>query len=180
MGPKITIDSATLMNKGLEVIEAQHLFGVDYDQINVVVQPQSAIHSMVEYNDGSIKAHLGTTDMRIPIQYALSYPDRWDTPVERMDFSELAKIDFDKPDCETFKCLRLAFQAGKAGGIMPCVMNAANEVAVKAFLENEIKFLQIPDIIERTMGQFSAEKVENLEQLIEVDQSARKVSQSAI
>lgn len=180
MGPKITIDSATLMNKGLEVIEAHHLFGVSYDQINVVVQPQSAIHSMVEYNDGSIKAHLGTTDMRIPIQYALSFPQRWDSPVERIDFNELKKIDFDKPDCKTFKCLHLAFEAGKAGGIMPCVMNAANEIAVDAFLHDKIKFLQIPEVIEYTMNKFKPSKVQNLEQLIEVDQSARTYSQSAI
>lgn len=180
MGPKITIDSATLMNKGLEVIEAHHLFGVDYDQINVVVQRQSAIHSMVEYEDGSVKAHLGTTDMRIPIQYALSYPQRWETPVPRMDFQNLESLDFGKPDCETFKCLHLAFVAGKAGGTMPCVMNAANEVAVAKFLKDEIKFLDIAKIVESTMNNFKPEKVESLEQLIKIDSESRKIADGLI
>lgn len=166
------------MNKGLEVIEAHHLFGVDYDKINVVVQRQSAIHSMVEYIDGSVKAHMGTTDMRIPIQYALSYPERWDTPVARMDFQNLGHLDFGKPDCKTFKCLKLAFKAGQAGGTMPCVMNAANEIAVAAFLQDKITFLQIPEIIEKTMEQFSVDKVGNLEQLLEIDNSARKISKN--
>lgn len=174
MGPKITIDSSTLMNKGLEVIEAHHLFGVGYDQINVVVQRQSAIHSMVEFMDGSIKAHLGTTDMRIPIQYALSFPDRWDTPVKRMDFANVASFDFGKPDCSTFKCLKLAFEAGKIGGTMPCVMNAANEVAVAKFLKDEIGFLDIPEIVESAMKKHSAQKVENLEQLKQIDSEVRQ------
>lgn len=180
MGPKITIDSATLMNKGLEVIEAHHLFGVSYDQINVVVQRQSAIHSMVEYNDGSVKAHLGTTDMRIPIQYALSYPERWETPAPRMDFQNLESLDFGKPDCETFKCLHLAFEAGRAGGTIPCVMNAANEVAVAKFLNDDIKFLQIAEIVETTMNKFKPEKVESLEQLIKIDSESRKIATELI
>ena len=178
MGPKITIDSSTLMNKGLEVIEAHHLFDVSYDKINVVVQRQSAIHSMVEYTDGSVKAHMGTTDMRIPIQYALSYPERWDTPVSRMDFQNLGSLDFGKPDCETFKCLKLAFQAGQTGGTMPCVMNAANEVAVKEFLAGNIKFLDIPEIIEATMNNFKAEDVQNLDQLNKIDAQAREFANS--
>lgn len=178
MGKKISIDSATLMNKGLEVIEAHHLFGVNYDQINVVVQKQSAIHSMVEFMDGSIKAHMGTTDMRIPIQYALSYPQRWETPVQRMNFEDLAKIDFAKPDCETFKCLHLAFEAGKIGGTMPCVMNAANEVAVAKFLAGEIAFLDIANIVENAMENHKSQKVECLDQLKEIDLQARKTTEN--
>ena len=126
MGAKITIDSSTLMNKGLEVIEAHHLFAMPYDRISVVVQPQSAIHSMVEFTDGSVKAHLGTTDMRIPIQYALSYPERWDAPVEPLDFTKLGSLEFAAPDTDTFRCLALARHAGATGGTLPCVMNAAN------------------------------------------------------
>ena len=174
MGPKITIDSSTLMNKGLEVIEAHHLFGVGYDQINVVVQRQSAIHSMVEFLDGSVKAHLGTTDMRIPIQYALSYPKRMKTPVERMDFQKLGTLHFNAPDTKTFKCLALAFEALKIGGTMPCVMNAANEVAVAKFLKDKIKFLEIANIVEKAMEKHETQKVENLSQLKEIDQLTRQ------
>lgn len=143
MGAKITIDSSTLMNKGLEVIEAHHLFDMPYDRIKVVVQPQSAIHSMVEYSDGSVKAHLGTTDMRIPIQFALSYPDRWDAPVEPLDFTQLGKLEFYPVDEDTFRCFKLAKYAGNTGGTLPCVMNAANEVAVAAFLRNACGYLDI-------------------------------------
>lgn len=181
MGPKITIDSATMMNKGLEVIEAHHLFDVDYDKINVLVQQQSAIHSMVEFADGSVKAHLGTTDMRIPIQYALSFPERWECPVKPMDFTELAKITFAKPVCKNFKCLQLAFQAGKTGGTMPCVMNAANEVAVAKFLSGKCSFLEIPDIVDKAMQlsqkgeKLGLQKVESLEQLKQIDHSIRNL-----
>ena len=178
MGPKITIDSATLMNKGLEVIEAHHLFNMPYSKIRVVVQPQSAIHSMVEFIDGSVKAHLGTTDMRIPIQYALSFPERWDAPVEPMDFTKIGKIDFEEPDTRTFKCLKLAFKAGEIGGTMPCIMNAANEVAVAAFLANKIQFKDIQEIVEKTMQNFTSEKVESLDQLKETDSKARKFAQA--
>ena len=143
MGAKITIDSSTLMNKGLEVIEAHHLFAMPYDRISVVVQPQSAIHSMVEFTDGSVKAHLGTTDMRIPIQFALSYPERWDAPVEPLDFTKLGSLEFAAPDTDTFRCLALARHAGATGGTLPCVMNAANEVAVAAFLADGIGYLDI-------------------------------------
>ena len=143
MGAKITIDSSTLMNKGLEVIEAHHLFAMPYDRISVVVQPQSAIHSMVEFTDGSVKAHLGTTDMRIPIQYALSYPERWDAPVEPLDFTKLGSLEFAAPDTDTFRCLALARHAGATGGTLPCVMNAANEIAVAAFLADGIGYLDI-------------------------------------
>ena len=132
MGAKISIDSSTLMNKGLEVIEAHHLFAMPYDQIEVVVQPQSAIHSMVEFTDGSVLAHLGTTDMRIPIQFALSYPERWEAPVRPLDFRTLGSLEFAAPDVDTFRCLSLARHAGEVGGTLPAVMNAANEVAVAA------------------------------------------------
>lgn len=174
MGPKITIDSSTLMNKGLEVIEAHHLFDMPYDRIKVVVQPQSAIHSMVEYSDGSVKAHLGTTDMRIPIQFALSYPDRWDAPVEPLDFTELGGLQFHPADTDTFKCLALARQAGQTGGTLPCAMNAANEVAVAAFLAGDCAFLDIADCVEEVMSVHDVEKTESLDQLCEVDAWARQ------
>ena len=176
MGPKITIDSSTLMNKGLEVIEAHHLFDMPYDRINVVVQPQSAIHSMVEFADGSVKAHLGTTDMRIPIQYALSYPERWDAPVEPLDFRTLGSLAFEAPDMETFGCLALAYHAGEAGGTLPCVMNAANEVANAAFLSDECGFLDIEGCVRAVMDEHEADgvqAVESLEQLTAVDDWAR-------
>jgi 1-deoxy-D-xylulose-5-phosphate reductoisomerase len=176
MGPKITIDSSTLMNKGLEVIEAHHLFDMPYDRIKVVVQPQSAIHSMVEYSDGSVKAHLGTTDMRIPIQFALSYPDRWDAPVEPMDFTKLGKLEFYPVDEETFRCFALAKRAGATGGTLPCVMNAANEVAVAAFLADRCGYLDIDACVEHAMGAHEVQAVESLDQLAEIDAWARAVS----
>ena len=173
MGPKITIDSSTLMNKGLEVIEAHHLFAMPYDRIEVVVQPQSAIHSMVEYIDGSVKAHLGTTDMRIPIQFALSYPERWDAPVAPLDFRTLGSLEFFAPDTDTFRCLALARQAGTTGGTLPCAMNAANEVAVASFLAGECGFLQIAETVEAVMDATEPVPVEGLEQLQAVDAAAR-------
>ncbi len=173
MGPKITIDSSTLMNKGLEVIEAHHLFNMPYDRIKVVVQPQSAIHSMVEFVDGSVKAHLGTTDMRIPIQYALSYPERWEAPVEPLDFTQIGKLEFYPADTDTFRCLALARQAGAEGGTLPCAMNAANEVAVAAFLAGELAYLSIADAVEHTMLAHENAPVESLEQLAAVDAAAR-------
>lgn len=173
MGPKITIDSSTLMNKGLEVIEAHHLFGMPYDRIEVVVQPQSAVHSMVEFADGSVKAHLGTTDMRIPIQFALSYPERWDSPVKRMDFRQLGSLEFAAPDMETFPCLALAMQAGQAGGTVPCAMNAANEVAVDAFLHGRCGYLDIPRTVEAVMAAHVRCDVESVDQLVEVDAASR-------
>ena len=173
MGAKITIDSSTLMNKGLEVIEAHHLFSMPYERINVVVQPQSAIHSMVEFTDGSVKAHLGTTDMRIPIQYALSYPERWDAPVEPLDFAKLGHLDFEAPDTETFRCLALARAAGEAGGTLPCAMNAANEVAVAAFLAGEGTYLGIAECVEAVIERHERQDVESIAQLQEVDRWAR-------
>ncbi len=176
MGAKISIDSSTLMNKGLEVIEAHHLFAMPYDRISVVVQPQSAIHSMVEYSDGSVKAHLGTTDMRIPIQFALSYPERWDAPVEPLDFTKLGSLEFAAPDTDTFRCLALARAAGERGGTLPCVMNAANEVAVAAFLAEEGSYLGIAQCVEAVMDAHErdgVQRVESLDQLEELDAWAR-------
>ena len=183
MGAKITIDSSTLMNKGLEVIEAHHLFDMPYDRIKVVVQPQSAIHSMVEYSDGSVKAHLGTTDMRIPIQYALSYPDRWDAPVEPLDFCALGSLEFAPPDEETFRCLPLARHAGSVGGTLPCVMNAANEVAVAAFLAEQGSYLGIAECVEAVMEAHErdgVQRVESIDQLMELDAWARGAARSAL
>ena len=152
MGRKITIDSSTLVNKGLEVIEAKWLFDVDIDQIEVVVHPQSIIHSMVEYVDGAIIAELGTPDMKLPIQYALYYPERRYLPGERVNFATLSQLTFEKPDLDTFYGLRLAMEAGKAGGSLPTVFNAANELAVSKFLNRKIKYLEIPGIIETCMS----------------------------
>ena len=180
MGPKITIDSATLMNKGLEVIEAHHLFGAPYDAIEVVVQPQSAIHSMVEFNDGSVKAHLGATNMRIPIQFALSYPERWDSPVERLDFRKMSTLEFAAPDTSVFRCLALARQAGEAGGTLPCVMNAANEVAVAAFLDGSLGFNGIADVVEAAMLDHANSQVESIDQLVSIDGSTRKFAKEII
>lgn len=173
MGAKISIDSSTLMNKGLEVIEAHHLFDMPYDRIEVVVQPQSAIHSMVEFADGSVKAHLGATDMRIPIQFALSYPARWKAPVEPLDFRMLGTLEFAAPDTDTFRCLALARAAGEAGGTLPCVMNAANEVAVAGFLAGEGSYLGVAECVEHVMDSHEVQRVESLEQLEELDAWAR-------
>lgn len=177
MGRKISIDSSTLMNKGLEVIEAHHLFAMPYDKIAVVVQPQSAIHSMVEFTDGSVKAHLGTTDMRIPIQFALSYPARWSAPVEPLDFRTLGSLEFEAPDLETFRCLALAIEAGTTGGTLPAVMNAANEVAVAAFLAERIPYLGIAELVERAMNhavrEGSVKEATSIEELLAVDAETR-------
>lgn len=151
MGRKITIDSSTMVNKGLEVMEAKWLFGVSYDQIQVVLQPQSVIHSMVEYEDGAVMAQLGTPDMRLPIQYALFYPHRVYLPGERLDFVKLGQITFEEPDMETFRGLKLAYSAGRRGGTMPTVYNAANECAVAMFLDRKIRYLDITDLIEYAM-----------------------------
>lgn len=174
MGAKITIDSATLMNKGLERIEACHLFGVDMDFVRVVIQRQSKIHSMVEYEDGSVIAHLGASDMRIPIQYAFSYPDRWSTPAPRVDFTALGSLDFAAPDPNTFRCLKLAEVAGRRGGTLPCVLNAANEVAVGAFLAGECSFTDIDQVVEACMDAHDVQKVQTLEQLADIDGWARR------
>ena len=180
MGPKITIDSATLMNKGLEIIEAHHLFGVGYDRISVVVHPQSCVHSMVEFSDGSVKAHLGATDMRIPIQYAFSHPDRWDAPLPPLDLTQLGALDFGAPDTETFRALGLAIGAGRVGGTMPAAMNAANEVAVAAFLARRLAFTAIDETVARVMDQHDAVAIRSLEQIEHVDAWARDAAKRIV
>jgi 1-deoxy-D-xylulose-5-phosphate reductoisomerase len=177
MGRKITIDSATLMNKGLEVIEAHWLFGVRPDQIDVVIHPQSVVHSMVELVDGSFIAQLGVTDMRLPIQYAFSYPARWPAPLPGLDLSRVGRLDFDMPDTDAFPCLRLAYRALGAERSLPVVLNAANEVAVARFLDGQIRFTAIPGIIEQTMDAHRATGVATLAAVRAVDAWAREYSQ---
>lgn len=169
MGRKITIDSSTMVNKGLEVIEAKWLFGVDVDQVQVVVQPQSIIHSMVEYVDGAIMAELGTPDMKLPIQYALYYPERRYLPGERVDFWSLGKLEFEKPDMDTFYGLKLAYEAGEKGGSLPTVFNAANELAVRQFLNREIKYLEIVEIIEDCMRAHQNIANPSVEQILDTE-----------
>jgi 1-deoxy-D-xylulose-5-phosphate reductoisomerase len=176
MGRKITIDSATLMNKGLEVIEAHWLFGVRADQIEVVIHPQSVLHSMVELVDGSIIAQLGVTDMRLPIQYAFSYPDRWTAPLPRLDLVHAGPLEFTVPDTEAFPCLRLAYRALDAARSLPVVLNAANEVAVQRFLDGRLGFTSIPYVIERTMDAHQPAEVATLAEVRNVDQWAREYS----
>lgn len=180
MGPKITIDSATLMNKGLEVIEARWLFGVGPGEIEVVVHPQSIIHSMVQFTDGSIKAQMGLPDMRLPIQYAFSFPDRFVSDFERFDFLRHSSLTFEKPDTKIFRNLALSYEALEKGGNWPCILNAANEVAVEAFLSEKIGFLEIPDLIESTLGRSSFIKVPELEDYFNTDLQARRVAQEQI
>lgn len=171
MGRKITIDSSTMVNKGLEVIEAKWLFDVAIEQIEVVVQPQSIIHSMVEYEDGAVIAELGTPDMKLPIQYALYYPNRRYLPGERLDFGKLSQITFEKPDMETFYGLKLAFEAGRRGGSLPTVLNAANEKAVALFLERKINYLQIPEIIKACMEQHKIIENPTVEEILKTEQA---------
>lgn len=175
MGAKITIDSATLMNKGLEVIEARHLFQIDYDRIEVVIHPQSIIHSMVEYIDGAIIAQLGAPDMRLPIQYALTWPHRWEgRAVTRLNLWQLKELTFEAPDHNAFPALNLAYEAGKEGGTMPTVLNAANEEAVHAFLRGEISFPAITEVVKRVLDQHQSIKNPDLEAILAVDGEARK------
>jgi 1-deoxy-D-xylulose-5-phosphate reductoisomerase len=178
MGPKITIDSATLMNKGLEVIEAHWLFDATPEQIEVVIHPQSVIHSMVEYVDGSVLAQLGNPDMRTPIAYALGYPERIVSGVGRLDLFAVARLDFEKPDTARFPCLRLAFEALRRGDTAPAVLNAANEVAVQAFLDKKISFTDIPRLIEDTLSRMPIAPAVRLEDLIAVDKKARMTAES--
>ena len=180
MGPKITVDSASLMNKGLEVLEAYHLFEIPIDRVNVLVQRQSRIHSMVEFADGATIAQLGPSDMRIPIQYALSYPERWETPVPRIDYRDEPEISFGRADEKTFGCLALAKEAGHIGGTMPCVMNAANEVANKAFRLGLCGFLDIEGTVRKVMDLSDAARVESIEQLMEIDERAREQARSVL
>jgi len=174
MGPKITIDSATMMNKGLEVIEARWLFDLTVDEIRVLVHPQSIVHSMVAFADGAVKAQLGVPDMKVPIQYALSYPSRWPAPHERLDWSEVSRLDFEQPDTDKFPCLQLAYDALDAGGTAPAVLNAANEQAVSLFLEEEIAFVDIPRAIEDAMDQLTLNGTPTLEDLSDADEWARE------
>jgi 1-deoxy-D-xylulose-5-phosphate reductoisomerase len=176
MGGKITIDSATLMNKGLELIEAHHLFGTPYDRLDVVVHPQSIVHSLVQLCDGATLAHLGYPDMRVPISYALHYPQRVDVPVRALDLVELGALTFEQADVETFACLRLARESAIAGGTAPCTLNAANEVAVHAFMGGRLGFMDISAVIEDTLAQLPAERVHSFESLGEADASARRVA----
>ena len=178
MGKKITIDSATLMNKGLEVMEAKWLFGVEVDQIEVLIHPQSIIHSAVEYEDGAIIAQMGEPDMRVPIQYALTYPKRVKNPFAKIDFTQRSQLTFEKPDLETFPCLSLAYQALKVGGTLPTVLNGANEVAVARFLAGEITFLQIPALIEATMQAYTVKYDYTLEDLLEADAWAKSYAKT--
>ena len=180
MGAKITIDSATLMNKGLEVIEAKWLFGVENNQIEVVVHPQSIIHSMVEFNDGSIKAQMGLPDMKLPIHYAFFYPERTKSSFKRMSFNEINNLSFEEPDLETFRNLALAYEAMKIGGNKACILNAANEIAVAAFLEDKIKFLQIAEINEACMNKVFFIQKPSLDDYINTDSEARKFAKTLI
>ncbi len=173
MGPKVTIDSATLMNKGLEIIEARWLFGVSPEQIEVIVHPQSIVHSLVEFVDGSVKAQLSLPDMRLPIQYALLYPERCPCPVETLDLTKARSLTFEPPDEERFPCLRLAKEAARLGGTMPAVLNAADEIAVQAFLERRIGFMDIPSVLEATMERHQPVPAGDLETLWAVDEWAR-------
>ena len=179
MGQKITVDSATLMNKGLEVIEAHHLFGVPYDAIEVVVHPQSIVHGMVRFRDGALLAHAGVPDMRVPISWALTYPHRGPTEVAPLDLSAPLSLEFEPPDLATFRCLALAREAGVAGGTAPCVLNAANEVAVRGFLDGRIGFLDIAGVVEDALAQVPPEPVGSLEQVLDADRRARSAAAGA-
>jgi 1-deoxy-D-xylulose-5-phosphate reductoisomerase len=174
MGGRITIDSATLMNKGFETIEAHHLFGVPYGSMEVLVHPQSIVHALVELNDGASLAHLGYPDMRVPISYALHHPERADVPVERLDLAALGQLTFEQPDLDTFPCLRLAREAGEAGGTAPCVLNAADEVAVQAFLDERLPFTGIAAVVEETLAALPVGVPGHFEELYAVDAAARE------
>ncbi len=180
MGRKISVDSATMMNKGLEMIEACILFNMTPDQIQVVIHPQSVIHSMVDYVDGTVLAQMGNPDMRIPIAYSMAWPKRFDSGVEPLNIFDVGRMDFQEPDLERFPCLRLAYEAIAAGGIMPTILNAANEIAVEAFLNETVRFTDIPVIIEGCMKQFGLKSADTLEIILEADQQARQVSLNII
>ncbi|MCL5292484.1 MAG: 1-deoxy-D-xylulose-5-phosphate reductoisomerase [Actinobacteria bacterium] len=180
MGPKISVDSATMMNKGLEVIEAHYLFDVAYGSIEVIVHLESTIHSMVEFADGSIKAQLAPTDMRIPIQYALSYPEHLSSPVQPLDLIELGKLTFEAPDLVNFPALRLAIEAGRLGGAYPAVMNAANEEAVAAFLAGSIRFVDIAPVVEAVLDSFGGERAETFDILMKIEAGARQTARVEI
>lgn len=180
MGAKITIDSASMMNKGLEVIEAKWLFGLKKEQIDVVVHPQSIIHSLVQFEDGSLKAQLGLPDMRIPIQFALSYPDRLKSDFERFDFAKYASLDFEAPDLKTFRNLQLAYDALDRGGNAPCILNAANEIVVDAFLKDQVGFLEMSELIEEALHKTEFLASPNLDDYIHTDQRAREITKELL
>jgi len=180
MGPKITVDSSTLMNKGLEVIEAHELFGTDYNDIEVVVHPQSIIHSMVTFSDGATIAQLSLPDMRLCIGYALAYPDRLEVPFGEIEWAQLNRLDFELPDREAFRCLDLAFAAGKMGETAPAWLNAANEVAVASFLENKLSWIGISEVLEEILNIWPGEKAAKIEDILEVDQESRRVTSDLI
>jgi 1-deoxy-D-xylulose-5-phosphate reductoisomerase len=180
MGGRISIDSATLMNKGFEAIEAHHLFDVPYERIEVVVHPQSIVHSLVDLNDGASLAHLGYPDMRVPISYALHFPQRADVDVPRLELASVGELTFEPPDLATFPCLRLALEAGTAGGTAPCVLNAADEVAVAAFLEGQIPFTAIAAAVERVLELMPAEPVSHFEELFAIDAEARRRTEEEV
>ena len=180
MGAKITIDSATMMNKGFEVIEAKWLFGVRPDQIEVVVHPQSVIHSMVQYEDGAVKAQLGMPDMRLPIQYAFSYPQRIKASFDRLDFSKMTELTFEQPDTNRFRCLALAYESLNKGGNMACIVNAANEVVVSAFLKDRISFLRMSEVIEASMAKVPFIQTPTYEDYVATDAEARRIAESLI
>ncbi len=180
MGPKITVDSSTLMNKGLEVIEAHELFGVDYDRIEVVVHPQSVVHSMVEFTDGATVAQLSLPDMRLPIGYALAWPDRIGTPFGRIDWSRLSRLDFQPPDHDAFPSLGLAYEAGRVGGTVPAWLNAANEVAVAAFLDRAISWISIPDVVAAALDRHDGSPADSADEVIAADRRAREETRRLI
>ena len=181
MGNRITIDSATMMNKGFEIIEARWLFGMRPDQIDVVIHPQSTIHSMVEYVDGSILAQLGPTDMRLPLQYALTYPERVASKKQvALDWSKLKRLDFEKASTRRYPCLKLAREAMKKGGALPCALNAADEVAVAAFLEGKLPFLGIPEVVEKVLGRMPRLKLQKMEDVLSADTEARRMAQEEV
>jgi 1-deoxy-D-xylulose-5-phosphate reductoisomerase len=180
MGAKISVDSATLMNKGLELIEAHYLFGLPSGQIDVLIHPQSVVHSLVEFLDGSVLAQLGSPDMRIPIAYALAWPDRMETPAQRLDLAAIARLEFEEPDLDRFPALRLAREALEEGGSAPAVLNAANEVAVASFLEGRIRFPEIPRLVERTLAENGRPTPGSIEEVFEIDRDVRQTVSNAI
>jgi 1-deoxy-D-xylulose-5-phosphate reductoisomerase len=180
MGPKITVDSSTLMNKGLEVIEAHELFGLDYDRVEVVVHPQSIVHSMAEFTDGATMAQLSLPDMRLPIAYALAYPDRVATAFGRIDWADLGRLDFEPPDHEAFPCLGLAYEAGRMGETAPAWLNAANEVAVAAFLDGQIAWIAIPDVLTEVLSRHDGGSADDVDAVVRADGAARAVARAVI
>ena len=180
MGRKISVDSATMMNKGLEVIEASWLFNATADDIQVVIHPESVIHSMVSYNDGSVLAQLGNPDMRTPIAHAMAWPERMDSGVAQLDIFKVAQLNFEAPDFSRFVCLRLAYDVLRAGGTAPAILNAANEIAVTAFLDEKIAFTRIPEVVEETLNQIPSQPADSIDTILMIDDQARVAAQAQI